>query len=320
MKDRILVTGGAGFIGSHLVRELLGRGHDVTIVDNLSMGLRSNVPPDARFVEADIEDEERMLELMRSHRIDRVCHLAARVSIRASTTGFCEDARTNIMGSLSLLRAVTQTDVAKVVFASSMAVYADSPSPKPIAESYSTEPVSPYGISKLAGEKFVSNILDIAGRKYSVLRLFNTYGSGQTYTPYVGVITIFATKLLKGETPQIFGDGNQVRDFVYVGDVAQAFRRAVEFDGASGIYNVGSGRPRTVNEVARLLQARIDPNVPLAWAPAAAGEIRNSIADISQARSSLGYSPLGDLEAKIDEVVDAVRARIPSLQAVGFGR
>lgn len=310
MKSRILVTGGAGFIGSHLTKLLVSRGHDVTVVDDLSMGLRANVPADARFVQADIRDEDRMLAVVRENRIERVCHLAAKVSIRASVDSFTEDAQINVMGTLSVLKAVCRTDVSNMVFASSMAVYADKSQPEPISEEYLTKPISPYGVSKLAGENFVSNIMALSGRQATVLRLFNTYGPGQTYTPYVGVMTIFATKLLQGQSPVIFGDGNQIRDFVYVGDIAQAFCKAVEREGASGIYNAGSGQPRSVKEIAELLQSRIAPEIPLKFGPAQAGEIRNSIANIARAKADLGYSPQGKLERDVDQVIDAVRERV----------
>jgi UDP-glucose 4-epimerase len=306
---RILVTGGAGFIGSNAVSELLERGHEVTVYDNLSIGRRENVPDGAELVVGDVLDTQRLGRVIGDRRVDKVCHLAARVSIRASTDGFYADAEQNIMGTLSVVQAVLQSEAQGVVFASSMAVYADSAKPQPIPETYRTEPISPYGISKLAGEKFVHNIVGGAGRQSTVVRLFNTYGPGQTYTPYVGVMTIFATKLLRGESPIIFGSGRQVRDFVYVKDIARGLRLALESAVPGNTYNLGSGQPRSVNAVGELLQQAIRPDVPLLWGPEQAGEITNSIADISRAGAELGYAPMGVLEEKVEEIVEGIRKR-----------
>ena len=308
MSDRILITGGAGFIGSHVGWLLLEQGHEVTVVDNLSVGSRERVPDGADLIVADVLDGERMQGIVQDRRIDKICHLAARVSIRASTDGFREDAEINILGTLSMLQAALQSDVRKFVFASSMAVYADSLTPDPVAEDYSTAAISPYGISKLASERFVENILTQAGREHVSLRFFNTYGPNQTYTPYVGVITIFINKLLSGEDPVVFGDGEQIRDFVYVGDIAAGVASALGGENVSGVFNLGSGRPRSVNQVADLLRRKIDPSRTIGYAPKKPGEITNSVADISAARSALGFNPTGVLEDRIDEVIDAISA------------
>lgn len=308
MRDRILITGGAGFIGSHLGRLLLEQGHEVTVVDNLSVGNRERVPAGAELVVEDVLDGEKMARIVQDRRIDKVCHLAARVSIRASTDGFREDAEINILGTLSMLQAALKSDVRKFVFASSMAVYADSPTPDPVAENFSTAAISPYGISKLASERFIENILTQAGREHVSLRFFNTYGPNQTYTPYVGVITIFINKLLSGEDPVIFGDGEQVRDFVYVGDIAAGVASALGTEHVSGIFNLGSGQPRSVNRVADLLCRKIDPSRVIGYAARKPGEITNSVADISAARQALGFHPTGVLEDRIDEVIDAIRS------------
>lgn len=305
---RILVTGGAGFIGSHVCPILLDHGHEVTVVDNLSIGSRERVPAGAELVVADVRDRDALLRVARERRIERICHLAARVSIRASTDGFHEDADVNILGTLSALEAAVRTGVEKFVFASSMAVYADSPTPEPVAEDYSTAAISPYGISKRTSELFIENILGRTGAERISLRFFNTYGPNQTYTPYVGVITIFVNKLLAGESPTIFGDGGQIRDFVSVYDIAAGVTAALENEGTSGVFNLGSGRPRSVNQVAELLQAKIAPTIPLAYAEARAGEIQNSVANISAARAALGFEPHGNLDDLVDEVIDAIRS------------
>ncbi len=307
MPSNILVTGGAGFIGSHVCPLLVAHGHQVTVVDNLSIGSADRVPAGARLLVADVRDREAMRRIVAERGINRICHLAARVSIRASTDGFHADADVNIMGTLAVLEAAVKAKVRKFVFASSMAVYADSPTPTPVSEDYSTAAISPYGISKLASEKFIENILGREGIENICLRFFNTYGPNQTYTPYVGVITIFINKLLAGESPTVFGDGKQIRDFVSVYDIAAGVMTAIENDGLSGVYNLGSGLPRSVNEIAELLRAKISPEITIGHAEPRPGEISNSVADITAARGALGYDPRGKLDELVDEVIAAIR-------------
>lgn len=296
-----VVTGGAGFIGGHLVRALLALGMRVTVVDDLSMGRRDNVPADAAFVHGDVKDTALVAHAMAG--VDVAYHLAARVTIRGSMDRFVEDAQTNVMGTLSVLRAATQSGVAKVICASSMAVYADSPQPEPLPETYSTMPISPYGVSKLACEHYTRVVCDAAGIKHTCLRFFNTYGPGQSLTPYVGVLTIFINRLLAGQPPLIYGDGEQCRDFVYVGDIVAGCLLALE-DSANGqVFNIGSGRGVTVNALAALLCQRINPRLAAEHVPAHAGELRNSIADISRARAALTYAPLGRLETQLDDII-----------------
>jgi len=298
---RALVTGGAGFIGSHLAHRLLREGLQVVVLDNLSMGEIENVPAGAEFIHDDIRADGAMQRAL--DQVDVVFHLAARVSIRASVQTYQEDADVNLMGTLNVLRACAGRGIAKFVYASSMAVYADAPGPVPLTEDHHTLPLSPYGVSKLAGENYVRLVATQSGFKAVSLRYFNTYGPGQAYTPYVGVITIFVQRLVRGEPPIIFGDGLQCRDFVFVGDVVEATWLAMlqDVDGLS--LNVGSGRGRTVNEIASLLCSRLRPDIAPKHAPAHAGELRNSIADISRAERVLGYRPKADLEEQLDDII-----------------
>ncbi len=189
------MTGGAGFIGSHLTRALLASGRQVTVLDNLSVGKREAVPEGARFVHGDIRDESHLADALAG--VDCVFHLAAQVTIRGSFDRFYEDLDTNVMGTARLLRALDPARVKWFTLASSMAVYADAPTPAPIDESHPTRPLSPYGIGKLAAEGVSRQILEARGIPCTVVRYFNTFGPGQTYTPYVGVITIFVTRLLR---------------------------------------------------------------------------------------------------------------------------
>ena len=300
-RRRALVTGGAGFIGSHLVERLLSEGLQVVVLDDLSVGKRENVAPDAEFVEGDVRDSDVVADVTSG--VDVLFHLAARVSIRASVAGFYGDAQTNLMGTLNVLQACAANDVQRFVYASSMAVYADSPQAIPLPETYRTEPISPYGVAKLASERYAMLVADQAGFQAVALRYFNTYGPRQTFTPYVGVITIFIQRLLRGEAPVIFGDGEQCRDFVYVGDIVEATFKAMMSDVHGEVMNVGSGTGTSVNGIVALLCARLGLDVVPCHVPQHVGELRNSIADISKARHLLGYDPRGRLEDKMDEII-----------------
>ena len=300
-----LVTGGAGFIGSHLTRALLAAGRKVTVIDNLSVGRRDTVPDAARFVHGDIRDERAVADALTN--VDCVFHLAAQVTIRGSFDRFYEDLDTNVMGTARLLRAVDPARVKWFTLASSMAVYADASSPAPIDESHPTQPISPYGIGKLAAEGVSRQILEARGIPFTAVRYFNTFGPGQTYTPYVGVITIFVTRLLKGDGITVFGDGEQQRDFVHVGDIAAGTMATV--GRAPGTYNLGTGRGTSLNQLARLLIDRLAPGRQPAYAAPQAGELRYSVADIRAARAALGFQPTRTLESNLDDVIDDIRAR-----------
>lgn len=286
---RALVTGGAGFIGHHLVRALLARGLDVTVLDDLSMGRRENVPPEARFVPGDVRDAVALDEALAD--VDVVFHEAAIVSIRASVDGFRRDADVNFMGTLALLEALRGSRVRKAVFASSMAVYADSPTPDPLSEAAPAVPVSPYGVAKLAAERMWHLVCAQLGVDSTVLRYFNTYGPNQTPTPYVGVITIFIHRLLAGEVPVVFGDGEQRRDFVHVDDIVSANLAVLDGRSAGRTFNVGTGRATSVNDVARGLIDVLAPGLRPEHAPAQPGEMRNAIAGIHAIEHALGWTP-----------------------------
>lgn len=304
---RILVTGGAGFIGSHLVETLRLDGCEAVVLDDLSMGRRENVRGQIEFIEGDIRDYDAVRKALSG--VDAVLHLAARVSVRASCEHFVDDASVNVMGTLNVLKACAGLGVRKFVYASSMAVYADSPDPKPITESYPCAPISPYGVAKMACEHYVLNLCPQLGIEPVVLRLFNTFGEGQTFTPYVGVITIFAKRLLAGEPPIIFGDGEQCRDFVSVDEVVTAFTCALESNCAGETINIGTGVARSVNEITGMLRELINPAIKPIYEPARPGELRNCVADISKARRVLGYASLGQVEDRLEDVVEYIKSQ-----------
>lgn len=302
---KVCVTGGAGFIGSRVVRGLLERDIDVVVVDNLSVGSKDNVPAPAVLLEADILDAQIADEVASC---DAVIHMAARVAIRSSFDFVVEDTSTNVVGTANLLRAACaeKSQVKKFLLASSMAVYADSAQPDAIAEDYPVLPVSPYGVSKLAAEMIVRQMCAERGIDSATLRLFNTYGTGQTLSPYVGVVTIFANAMREGKAPTIFGDGEQRRDFVHVEDVAQGFLNALEHETQGQTFNIGSGTGLTVNEVYRAIAQALGFEQPPAYADAVAGELRNSIADNSNARNVIKFSPVHEFSTSIGDVLKGI--------------
>jgi UDP-glucose 4-epimerase len=300
-----LVTGGAGFIGSHLTRALLADGRRVTVLDNLSVGRKEVVPDGARFVHGDIRDEAAVADALSG--VDCVFHLAAQVTIRGSFDRFHEDLDTNVMGTARLLRAVDRAQVKWFTLASSMAVYSDAPSPAPIDEWHPKRPLSPYGVGKLAAEDVAHQILEGRGIPFTATRFFNTYGPGQTYTPYVGVLTIFITRLLRGESITIFGDGEQQRDFIHVKDIVAGVTATPGRE--PGRYNLGTGRGTSLNELAAMVLAKLAPGQQPKYAAAQAGELRFSVADISAARRALGFAPTRSLQQDLDDVIAWVRER-----------
>ena len=302
---RVCVTGGAGFIGVRLVSALLARGCDVTVLDDLSIGRRERVPAGARLVVGDIRDAGAVRKALAG--CDAVAHLAARVAIRSSFEHAVDDASINVVGTASVLRhAIDAGSVKRFVLASSMAVYADSSAPRPIGEDHATDPASPYGVSKLAAERLVRLMCAQAGIGHVVLRLFNTYGPGQSLSPYVGVVTIFVNDLLEGRAVTIYGNGEQCRDFVHVDDVAGAFALALASDRPQGTYNIGTGRATSVNEIHRRVAAALGrESVPRCMA-AVPGELRYCVAGIEAAGRDLGYTPEHTLDDDLAAVVREV--------------
>ena len=302
---RACVTGGAGFIGSHLVEALLDKQVEVTVLDNLSTGKRENVASPARLVVGDILDTELATDALSGS--DVVFHLAARVAIRSSFEFAVDDTRINVTGTASVLRAAKNAGVRKVICASSMAVYADQPLRKPVPEEFATAPISPYGISKLAAERLTHLMCAEANIESVVLRLFNTYGPRQVFSPYVGVVTIFINNLLSGTNPRIFGDGEQCRDFVHAKDVARGFVQAMEAQLTGETINIGSGQPRTVNELLSSVQRATGSTLSGRHLEALPGELCYSVADISKARRLLGYQPTEHFDSALASVVEEIQ-------------
>jgi UDP-glucose 4-epimerase len=303
--ELILVTGGAGFIGSHLCEGLISEGYRVRVLDDLSVGRTQNIPTECEFIQGSVLDPAILKKALKN--VAAICHEAARVTIRGSVDRFCEDAETNLMGTLLLLKSAGSQGVRKFVYASSMAVYSDSEKAQLISEQYPTVPASPYGIAKLAAEQYASMIGAQMGIDAVVLRYFNTFGVRQTFTPYVGVITIFITQLLKKQPITIFGDGKQTRDFVHVSDIVQSNLLALK-NNITGVFNVGSGKGTTVLEIANLLKSKLHPDAVVKFEPSRPEELRNSIADVNRARNNLKYESQTNLKVQIDEVIGYLRS------------
>ncbi len=308
---RALVTGGAGFIGSHIAGKLLSIGMETAVIDDLSMGKAEYVPEGAAFYKGGILDGEVLKEALRG--VDVVFHNAARVSIRDSFESVCRDAETNVMGTVKLLHACARAGVKKVVYASSMAVYGNDGGGVLKEKGSPLDPLSPYGIGKLAGERYGMRMSEYYGFDFAALRYFNTFGTRQTFTPYVGVITIFITALLQGRRPVIFGGGEQTRDFIHVEDVAEANIRMMSCPANRAVINVGTGQGTKVADIARLLIDRINRDIAPEYAGAPMGEPQDSVADVSAMKEILGFAPKTTLADRVDSIIEWNRTRLAEL-------
>jgi UDP-glucose 4-epimerase len=297
MTRRALITGGAGFIGSHVADLFLGHGYEAEIIDDLSGGKLENVPERATLHELDVVSPE-AADIVRSGNFDVVVHLAAQMDVRRSVADPLLDATANILGILNLLEGVKATGrKTRVIFTSTGgAIYGDFNVP-PNAETSPKEPESPYAISKLASEYYLAYYGRLHGLDHVSLRLGNVYGPRQDPCGEAGVVAIFCNRILAGEPLTIFGDGGQTRDYVYVGDVASAVWLAATFDlpraGPLDMrsFNIGTGVGTSVVDLARLLQQAAATNADIVFAPRRPGEQQESFLNVSKARDVLGWQP-----------------------------
>jgi UDP-glucose 4-epimerase len=299
---RAIVTGGAGFIGSHVVDALVARGDEVTVVDSLVRGSRENVSSGAELLVRDIR--EPLDELFDAVRPEVVFHLAAQIDIRVSVERPVEDAEVNVLATVGILEAA-RSHGAQVVFASTGgAIYGECA--EPAREDSPREPLSPYGTAKLAAEEYLRSYNRLYGTRHISLRYGNVYGPRQDPHGEAGVVAIFFGALARGEQPKIFGDGSQTRDYVYVGDVAHATTSAVGQD--SGVFNVGTGRETSVVELYELCARVAGSDLPAEHAPARLGELQRSFLDPELAASELGFRAMVDLEDGLRATWDWLRA------------
>jgi UDP-glucose 4-epimerase len=292
---KVLVTGAAGFIGSHIVDRLLDEGRAVVAVDNLSTGRYDLVDPRARWRLCDIRSS-RLEVVFEAERPDAVVHVAAQASVARSVSDPLHDANVNILGTIQLLACAQRSGVRRVVYTSTGgAAYGDT-DVLPTPEDHPMRPTSPYGVSKVGAERYLDCWAGLTGVSALTLRLANIYGPRQNPLGEAGVIAIFAHRLVRGEPCIVNGDGEQTRDYVYVADVADAVARALAHADVTGAMNIATGVETTVNELYRRLAAAAGVTTPARHAPARPGEQRRSVLAAARAKQALGWSPLVSLD------------------------
>ncbi len=313
-----LVTGGAGFIGSHLVEELLRRGHRVRAVDSFITGKRENIdaasaggPPGSfEFVSGDLADPAVARQAVEG--IEYVLHQAAIPSVPRSVEDPLTSHRANVDSTVNLLVAARGTGVKRVVYAGSSSVYGDTPT-LPKHEDMAPNPQSPYALQKLVGEQYLQLFTRLYGLQTVTIRYFNVFGPRQDPgSPYSGVISLFLRELIEGRAPTIHGDGEQTRDFTFVANVVDGVLRAVDAPDASGeVINVATGTRISLNELFAVLQRLIGSSISPAYGPVRAGDVRDSQADISKAERLLGYRPQINLEDGLRQTLNWLRTSQP---------
>ncbi len=299
---KILVTGGAGFIASNISDALINEGHTVFILDNLSTGFEKNINPKAVFIKADICDKE-IAGLFEKEKFDVVNHHAAQMDVRRSVADPAFDANTNIIGTINLLQNCVKTGVKKFMFASTGGAVYGEQNYFPADEEHSTFPLSPYGISKLAVEKYLHFYKAQYGLNYTILRYANIYGPRQNPFGEAGVVAIFSSKLLKNEQPVINGSGLQTRDYVFAGDVVKANLLTLN-DEVSDVYNIGTAIETNVNELFNILNSVTGNKLKEKHGPAAPGEQMRSVISSSKILKKLGWKPSTVLEEGLQKTVE----------------
>ncbi len=308
VSENALVTGGAGFIGSHIVDALLAAGYSVAVIDNLSTGKVENLNPAARFYRVDIRDASAVAEVFQKERPAVISHQAAQADVRASVVDPAGYAQSNIIGTINLLQAAKANGAAKFIFASTGGAVYGNPEELPATERCPARPLDPYGVSKLACEFYMDTYLRNFGLNYCALRYANVYGPRQNGDGEAGVVAIFAKGMLENRDLTIWGDGRQSRDFVYVEDVAAANVAAAQV--GSGIYNVGTGLPTDIQTIARILQQHIGYTKNINLGPAKLGEVRHTYLDSHKALRELGWEAKMPLSEGLARTVESFRLKI----------
>ena len=307
-----LVTGGAGFIGSHLAHELLRRGHQVRVLDNLSTGKRRNldaIGPNVEFVEGDLANPDDCVRAVAG--VDYVLHQAAIPSVPRSVADPVTSNRSNIDGSLNILVAARDARVRRLVYAGSSSAYGDTPT-LPKHEGMAPAPLSPYALQKLVAEQYCQMFTRLYGLETVTIRYFNVFGPRQDPgSAYSGVISLFSTALLAGRRPTIYGDGEQTRDFTYVANVVDGVLRACDANGVAGeVFNVATGHRISLNQLLSTMNGLLGTSLTATYGPARQGDVRDSQADITKARTRLGYSPIVSLDEGLRHTLDWCRGEI----------
>jgi nucleoside-diphosphate-sugar epimerase len=303
---KVLITGGGGFIGSHLVDHFVREGHEVRVLDNFATGRRENIPrlrDEVELIEGDIQSYERVHNAVRG--CELVLHQAALPSVPRSVQDPLTSNASNVVGTLNVLLAARDSGVRRVLFASSSSVYGARPEPRK-TEELATSPISPYGVAKLAAEGYCRSFYDTYGLETVSLRYFNVFGPRQDpLSQYAAVIPNFITALLSGESPRVFGDGEQSRDFTYVDNVVAANQLAADAEGVTGkVYNIAGGAKITLNDLLAELESIIGRECAAVYEAERPGDIRHSLADVSRAAEDLGYHPEVDLREGLARTVE----------------
>lgn len=304
---KLLVTGGAGFIGSHIVDRLVQEGHEVVVVDNLATGKRRNINRSAKFYKVDIRSW-RLERIFRNERPNVVMHLAAQMDVRKSVEDPVFDAEVNILGTLNVCREAVKHGVRKVVFSSSGGAIYGEQTAFPAPEAHGTNPLSPYGLSKLCGEQYLSYYQRVSGLQVVSLRYANVYGPRQDPEGEAGVVAIFIRKMLNNEQAVINGNGRQTRDFVFVDDVAEA-NLAVMGQETQGVYNVGTGQETSINDLFRVLIQHTGSSSKEMHGPAKKGEQARSVIDNAKLRNDVSWEPKTDLNEGLRMTVEYFRGK-----------
>lgn len=300
---KILITGGAGFIASHVADLFIANGHDVIIIDDLSTGRRSNLNPKARFFQLDIRSPK-VEEIIADERPDIIDHHAAQMDVRRSVVEPLFDAEVNILGSLRLIEFARKYSVKRFIYISSGGAAYGEPRYLPCDEEHPVDPICPYGASKHTAEHYLFMYHQNFGLNYTVLRYPNVYGPRQDPNGEAGVVAIFTGLMLSNKPLTIFGDGNQERDFVYVGDCARANLISIEKLHPSGIYNLGCGQGTSVNEIFQNLKVITGSNLPAIYAPGKLGETRRIFLDANKAKRELDWIPKVELMDGLKKTVE----------------
>ena len=304
----ILVTGGAGFIGSHVVDAYLAEGHHVVVVDDLSSGVKENVSPNAQFHQLDIRGSE-IQQLFQRQSFDVVNHLAAQMDVRRSVADPMFDASVNVLGGLNIFEAARRSGVKKIIFSSTGGAIYGEQEAFPADEEHPVRPLSPYGITKLVTEKYLFYYKEVYGIQHVILRYANVYGPRQNPHGEAGVVAIFAKKMLESQRPVINGDGKQTRDYTFVGDVVKANVLALKYSG-SNVFNVGTGIETDVTQLFRMLRALLAPACPEEHGPAKAGEQLRSVISSAKIQRELGWSPTVQLSEGLRITAESFKKKL----------
>jgi len=305
--SKILVTGGAGFIGSNLVDKLIEKGHKVLIIDNLSTGFKEHINEKAKFYRMDIRSAA-IDKIIEKERPEAMYHLAAQVDVRKSLEDPNLDVEINISGSINLLRSCIKHKVQKVIFASTGGAIYGEQEYFPADERHPAFPISPYGVAKLTVEKYLHCFKENFGLSYVCLRLANVYGPRQNPKGDQGVVAIFCSKLLNREKVTIYGDGKQTRDYVFVDDVVNAFVSALDYS-KSEVFNIGTGIETNVNQLYEILAKKVGSNSSKTYGPERLGEQKRSVIDFTKAKKELNWEPEVNLEQGLEKTLEYYQMR-----------